>query len=88
MMSNPPQSHPCSFCLGTGKWGYQPIENLPASIGRRMFVAISITPAYTTDPWAVWHQPENPTDENRFGFVRWPHPFPPTHFMILPEPRA
>jgi hypothetical protein len=35
---------------------------------------------YTSDPWCVWV-------ENWAGtllFSRWPHPFPPTHFCLLP----
>lgn len=32
---------------------------------------------YTTDPYCGWIQ--------NGEFVRWPHPFPPTHYMKLPS---
>lgn len=52
---------------------------------KKMFVvkAIDIFPndfspmKYTTDPYCVWMEDGD--------FVRWPHPFPPTHYTILPE---
>jgi len=49
----------------------------------RMFVVIAVDvrvgngTRYTTDPYCVW-----PEDGK---FVRWPHPFPPTHWMPLPD---
>lgn len=33
---------------------------------------------YTTDPYCVWYEEGE--------FVRWPHRFPPTHWMPLPPP--
>lgn len=62
---------------------WQPIETAPKS--RKMFVVIAkdICPIagsgykYTSDPYCVWrHELE--------GFVRWPHPYPPTHWFPLP----
>lgn len=32
---------------------------------------------YTTDPYCGWIQGDE--------FKRWPHPFPPTHYMKLPS---
>jgi hypothetical protein len=64
---------------------WQPIETAPTD-RRTMFVArafgvkvssVSMYP-YTTDPYCVWRDGD--------GFARWPHPFPPTHWMPLPEP--
>ena len=63
---------------------WQPIETAPKD-GRLMFVVrgFGVTNlncgarAYTTDPYCVW-----PGDDG--GWVRWPHPFPPTHWMSLP----
>ena len=60
---------------------FQPIETAPGH--RTMFVAIAVLPDYTTDPWCVWKEEDNMTKENHFGFVRWPHPFPPTHWMAI-----
>jgi hypothetical protein len=58
-----------------GVSGWRPIEEAP--VGKTMFVVVSIRPDYTTDPWCTW-QP-HPGE-----FARWPHPFPPTHFLLLP----
>ena len=63
------------------------IENLPEvyNTGRKMFVvrAFDIIPPgcsclslYTTDAYCVWRDGAE--------YVRWPHPFPPTHFFELP----
>lgn len=65
---------------------WQPIETAPKD--RKMFVVQAFdvetglsTPSggrrYTTDPWCVWY--------SNGEFVRWPHPFPPTHWVPLPE---
>lgn len=62
---------------------FQPIATCPKD--RTMFVAIAVLPNYTTDPWCVWYQPENLTNEQNCGFVRWPHPFPPTHWLQIPK---
>lgn len=68
--------------------GWQPIETAPKA-NRHMFVvqAFDVTHPtcgvrrYTSDPYCVW-----PGDTG--GWVRWPHPFPPTHWMNLPTPPA
>lgn len=65
--------------------GWQPIETAPAS-GREMFVvrAFNVTypgygaRSYTSDPYCVW-------PEGTGVWARWPHPFPPTHWMPLPD---
>lgn len=31
---------------------------------------------YTSDPYCVWREKDN--------YVRWPHNYAPTHFMLLP----
>ena len=61
-----------------------PIDTAPQD-SRVMFVVraynaeIGRGHLYTSDPWCVW--------SDDFGrFMRWPHPFPPTHWMPLPEP--
>ncbi|MCL6470122.1 MAG: hypothetical protein I4O48_17655 [Ralstonia sp.] len=61
---------------------WQPIETAPKEC-KTMFVAIGVWPdrKYTTDPYCVWH-------ERNHGFVRWPHPRPPTHWMPLPAAPA
>lgn len=64
------------------------IEDIPNSIkiSRKMFVVIAKDieimsgKTYTTDPYCVWY--EESREEG--AFVRWPHPFPPTHFYVLP----
>ena len=64
--------------------GWQPIKTAPKN-GRAMFVVQALDVCnsftgnrpYTTDPYCVW-----PDDEG--DFARWPHPFPPTHWMPLP----
>jgi len=63
-----------------------PISQMDKNRDRTMFVVIAVLPNYTTDPWAVWYQPENTTEYQNHGFVRWPHKeFAPTHYMELPE---
>ena len=57
--------------------GWRPIVEAP--IGKNMFVAISITDQYISDPWCVWQQRDG-------DYSRWPHKFKPTHFMPLPQP--
>lgn len=65
---------------------WKPIADLPQiySDTRRMFVARAKTTqgsagSYVTDPYCVWY--EDVTDQ----YARWPHPFPPTEFMELPD---
>lgn len=63
------------------------IENLPDhwKTDRGMFVvkAFDVFPnnqspmKYTTDPYCVWMEDGE--------FIRWPHSFPPTHYMVLAE---
>ncbi len=61
-----------------------PIETAPlATIPNKMFAVIAdtITPSgipYRSDPYYVWRDKYN-------NFVRWPHPFPPTHWHPFPE---
>jgi hypothetical protein len=59
--------------------------------GRQMFVvrAFDVPTScdarvlYTTDPYCTW------LDKviGVYVFPRWPHPFPPTHFCLLPNER-
>jgi hypothetical protein len=65
---------------------WQPIETAPTS-GREMFVVrafnVPVTisgPPYTSDPYCVW------IDDTSGDFARWPHKFPPTHWIPLPPP--
>jgi hypothetical protein len=59
-----------------------PIEGAP--VGKEMFVVCAINVSngfvggnYTSDPWCVWqYEPGE--------FMRWPHNFPPTHYLPLP----
>lgn len=71
-------------CKGIeGKQVWQPIETAPRDT-KTMFVvkAFDVKPSpkytglYTTDPYCVWVEDGE--------FVRWPHLFPPTHWMPLP----
>lgn len=64
-----------------------PIESAPKD-GREMYVVrgFDIKPnkkylisRYTTDPYCVW-------PDGKGNWARWPHPFPPTHWMPLPPP--
>lgn len=65
---------------------WQPIETAPKD-GRQMFVVqgFNVTNQnvgvrnYTTDPYCVWPGKTG-------GWLRWPHEFPPTHWMPLPPP--
>jgi hypothetical protein len=66
---------------------WQPIETAPqgtkpstmfAVIAKDVVVCSNGVP-YTTDPYYVWR------DSDGEGFVRWPHPFPPTHWHPMPE---
>lgn len=62
------------------------IENLPDYYKTKptMFVvkAFDVLPMqnsiykYTSDPYCVWLE--------NGEYVRWPHPFPPTHYLELP----
>ena len=69
------------------KNSWQPIEDLPAKFktSREMFVVKAIkvnfenVKSYTSDPYCVWY------DKHNGNFLRWPHPFKPTHFCELPE---
>jgi len=61
---------------------WKPIGELP-EMGRGMFVVKSfgyVFPdtgqIYTSDPYCVWKEGN--------CFVRWPHSFEPTHFLLLP----
>lgn len=60
---------------------WKPISELP--IRNKCVVLIAETTMgsgmnYITDPWVGWRESED-------SFARWPHPFPPTHFMELPD---
>lgn len=65
--------------------GWQSIETAPHT--RKCFVVqgFNVQPTatsmagYTTDPYCVWRGDSG-------EFVRWPHQFPPTHWMPLPTP--
>jgi hypothetical protein len=50
-----------------------------------VFLHPKATAPYTSDPWCVWYDEMYIDDVDKF--VRWPHPFPPTHFCLLPEER-
>lgn len=61
---------------------WQTIDSAPKET-RQMFVVKAFgaqvgTTTYDSDPWCVWH--------DRGIFYRWPHKFPPTHWMPLPAP--
>lgn len=65
--------------------GWRPISELSPKQSRAMFVVKAFDAdigkgvrPYTSDAYCVWREGET--------FVRWPHPFPPTHFMELPAP--
>lgn len=66
--------------------GWQPIETAPKA-NRDIFVvqAFDVTDLncgvrrYTSDPYCVWPGYTG-------GWVRWPHPFRPTHWVKLPAP--
>lgn len=58
-------------------------EDLPPT--KKMFVVIAKNvpypkafSKYTTDPYCVWKEPNG-------RLARWPHSFPPTHYITLPE---
>lgn len=70
------------------------IEELPMkyTTTNKMFVVISINREigagrllYTSDPYCVWKSIVNVEGISVHSFARWPHPYPPTHFMELPE---
>lgn len=73
-----------SYGMGPGTREWLPISTAPkVREPHQMFVVIAVDvragngTRYTTDPYCVW--PEGSK------FVRWPHPFPPTHWMPLPS---
>lgn len=58
---------------------WQPIESAPK--GRRKVIALVSNAGpngYVTDPWTGWVEEDG-------SFARWPHQFPPTHWLELPE---
>lgn len=63
---------------------WQPIQTAP--VGREMIVAKAFDVSagfsdgrlYTSDPWCVWQY-------SLGEFARWPHLFPPTHWLRLPR---
>ena len=64
---------------------WQPIETLPPGRISKMFVVRAIVPPgqmssfeYVTDPYCVWKN-----EDGSFG--RWPHSFPPTQWLELPD---
>lgn len=72
---------------------WQSISTLPDDY-KGMFVVIGldvliprVNKQYTTDPYCVWLN-RNPLlkiqEVLAEKFVRWPHPFPPTHWLPLP----
>lgn len=67
--------------------GWLPIETAPRNQMEMFIVRGFDAPIgmgaygkYTTDAYAVW------ADEG--NFIRWPHPFRPTHWMPLPPAPA
>jgi hypothetical protein len=61
---------------------WMPIDTAPLT-KKPMFVVIGIdvkvgNTTYTTDPYCVWRREDG-------KFVRWMHPFPPTHWLRLPD---
>ena len=63
---------------------WQPIETAPKAKKPMIVVIARLPSGYLSDPYCVWY------DEYRVGalsdWVRWPHSFPPTHWMPLPAP--
>lgn len=58
---------------------WQPIETAP--VGRRKVILLISNKGpkgYVTDPWTGWIDAEG-------GVARWPHNFPPTHWMEIPQ---
>lgn len=57
---------------------WQPIETAPRG-SRKVIVLISDAgpDGYVTDPWTGWVERDG-------KFARWPHKFPPTHWLELP----
>jgi hypothetical protein len=68
---------------------WQPIETAPRDGRNGMFVVVGVTSgngftggkSYVSDPYCVWR------DQGEV-FARWPHNWPPTHWMPLPPPPA
>lgn len=68
---------------------WQPIETVPKD-DRTMLVVRAFNVKnrftggveYTSDPWCVWVDVKG----SEIVFCRWPHRFPPTHWMPLPPP--
>lgn len=62
--------------------GWRPIETAPRD--RKMVALIARYPDNRgwTDPWNSWW------DTAMQIWPRWPHPFPPTHYAVIPTPPA
>lgn len=91
--SRPPQTpesisilHRIAAILSSPNVGWQPIDTAPSG-ETTMFLVIGITQGnvftggrpYTTDTYCVWQN-------SKGEFSRWPHNWPPTHWMPLPQP--
>ena len=58
---------------------WQPIETAPKDASPKGIMLIARTPnGYLSDPYFSWWDKDK--------WARWPHPFPPTHWLYLPEP--
>lgn len=56
---------------------WRPIESAPRTRHPMFVVRAFSGNGYSSDPWCVWRESDG-------GFARWPHDFPPTHWMPLP----
>lgn len=53
------------------------LEDKEIVVFKAVGVPVGSARNYTTDPWCGWMM--------NGEFVRWPHDFPPTHFLRLPK---
>jgi hypothetical protein len=58
---------------------WKPITNLPPLHKAVLLISVGSVPNYVTDQYVGWRTLSG-------EFARWVHPFPPTHWMDLPEP--
>lgn len=64
---------------------WQDIETAPRGT-KRMFVVIAINVCIGGPDWRYMTEPYCVCRDAKDGFAKWPHPFPPTHWLSLPEP--
>lgn len=79
-----PVAQPAPDRYGKRVSEWQPIETAPRLKAPMIVVMAKLPNGYRSDPYCVWFDAIK--DGAPSPWKRWPHPYPPTHWMPLPEP--